>query len=173
MTFLENKVIWGCTTMVSEPEFLLLVAFALLSLADLRYRAAPGIAAVYLAALYLEAIRDPLQAVSLALAVIWGHWRFLPGVLAWPALLHPSAWVVMLAGYGVRMGVVGQGDLLAAGALACLFPWPAPVLAFLGVEIWRRLWVRRGLPGPLPALPGMFMGLAVYLVFWRVVPALS
>ncbi len=158
--------------MVSEPEFLLLGAFALLSLADLRYRAAPGIAAVYLAALYLAATSDPLQAASVALAVIWGHWRFLPGALAWPALLHPAAWVVMLAGYGVRMGIVGQGDLLAAGALACLFPWPAPVLAFLGVEIWRRLWVRRGLPGPLPALPGMFMGLAVYLLFWRIVPAL-
>ena len=78
----------------------------------------------------------------------------------------------MLAGYGVRVGVVGRGDLPAAGALACLFPWSAPVLAFLGVETWRRLWVRLGLPGPLPALPGMLMGLAVYLFFWRVVPAL-
>ena len=69
--------------MMSEPEFLVLGAFALLSLADLRYRTAPGIAAVYLAALYLAATSDPLQAVSVALAVIWGHWRFLPGVLAW------------------------------------------------------------------------------------------
>ncbi len=158
--------------MVNIPELLLLGAFALFSLADLRYREAPGIAAVYLVALYLETSRDPLRAGSVALAVIWGHWRSWPGILAWPALLHPAAWVVMLAGYGVRMGLVGRGDLLAAGALACLFPWPAPVLAFLGVEIWRRMWLRRGLPGPLPALPGMFMGLAVYLLFWRVVPGL-
>lgn len=157
---------------MSMPELLLLGAFALLSLADLRYREAPGILVVYLAALYLEAARDPLRAASVALAVIWGHWRAWPGVLAWPALLHPAAWVVMLAGYGVRMGIVGRGDLLAAGALACLFPWPAPVLAFLGVEAWRRLWVRRGLAGPLPALPGMLIGLAVYLLFWRVAPAL-
>jgi hypothetical protein len=158
--------------MVSKPELLLLVVFALFSLADLRYREAPGVAAVYLGALYLETTSDPLRAASVALAVIWGHYRTWPGMLAWPALLHPAAWVVVLAGYGVRMGVVGRGDLLAAGALACLFPWPAPVLAFLGVELWRRLWVRRGLPGPLPALPGMFMGLAAYLFFWRVVPAL-
>ena len=158
--------------MVSQPELLLLAAFAMLSLADLRYRVAPGIVVVYFAALFLETTSDPLQAVSVALAVIWGHWRSWPGVLVWPALLHPAAWVVMLAGYGVRMGVVGRGDLLAAGALACLFPWPAPALAFLGVEAWRRLCVRRGLPGPLPAMPGMLMGLAVYLLFWRVVPAL-
>jgi len=158
--------------MVSKPELFLLMVFALLSLADLRYREAPGIAAVYLAALYLKTTNDPLQAASVALAVVWGHWRSWPGVLAWPALLHPAAWVVMLAGYGVRLGMVGRGDLLAAGALACLFPWPAPVLAFLGVEAWRRLWVRRGLPGPLPALPGMFFGLVVYLLFWRVAPAL-
>jgi hypothetical protein len=158
--------------MVSKPELLLLAAFALLSLADLRYRVAPGIFVIYLAALFLESTSDPLLAASVALAVIWGHWRSWPGVLVWPALLHPAAWVVMLAGYGVRMGMVGRGDLLAAGALACLFPWPAPALAFLGVEAWRRLWVRRGLPGPLPALPGMLMGLAVYLLFWRVVPAL-
>lgn len=155
-----------------NPETLLLAAFAPLCLADLRYRVAPGILAVYFAALYLETHRDPLQAACVAMAVIWGHWRSWPGLLAWPALLHPPAWVVMLAGYGVRLGVVGRGDLLAAGALACLFPWPAPALALLGVEAWRRLWVRRGLPGPLPAMPGMLLGMAVYLFFWRVLPAL-
>jgi hypothetical protein len=159
--------------MVNKPELLFFAAFALLSLADLRYRVAPGIAAVYLAALYLESTSHPWQAAMVALAVIWGHWRSWPGLLTWPALLHPAACVVMLAGYGVRVGVVGRGDLFAAGALACLFPWPAPVLAFLGVEIWRRFWVRRGLPSPLPALPGMFAGLAVYLLLWRVVPGLG
>lgn len=56
---------------------------------------------------------------------------------------------------------------------ACLFPWPAPVLAFLGVEAWRRLWLRRGLPGPLPAMPGMLIGLAAYLLLWRGLPALQ
>lgn len=159
--------------MVSSAEILLLGAFVLLCLADLRYRVAPGILAVYLAALYLQTGSDPSQAAAVALAVIWGHWRSWPGMLAWPALLHPAAWVVMLAGYGVRMGVVGRGDLLAAGALVCLFPWPAPVLAFLGVEAWRRLWLRRGLPGPLPAMPGMLIGLAAYLLLWRVLPALQ
>ena len=158
--------------MGNNPEILLLVAFVILCLADLRYRVAPGILVVYFAALFLETYSDPLQAASVALAVIWGHCRSWPGVLAWPALLHPSAWVVMLAGYGVRIGVVGRGDLLAAGVLACLFPWPAPALALLGVETWRRLWVRRGLPGPLPAMPGMLLGMAVYLFFWRVLPAL-
>jgi hypothetical protein len=159
--------------MASKPEILLLGAFVLLCLADMRYRVAPGILVVYLAALYLGTLGDPFRAASVALAVFWGHWRSWPGMLAWPALLHPSAWVVMLAGYGVRLGAVGRGDLLAAGFLACLFPWPAPVLAFLGVEVWRRLWVQRGLPSPLPALPGMLIGLAVYLLLWRVVPAMQ
>lgn len=158
--------------MTSKPEILLLGAFVLLCLADMRYRVAPGILVVYLAALYLGTQGDLLRAASVALAVIWGHWRSWPVMLAWPALLHPSTWVVMLAGYGVRLGVVGRGDLLAAGALACLFPWPAPALAFLGVEVWRRLWLRRGLPGPLPAIPGMLIGLAIYLLIWRVLPAL-
>jgi hypothetical protein len=157
---------------VGAPEILLFAGFAALAVADMRYRTAPGMAALYLAALYLQAGDDPWQAAAVGLAVIWGQWRAWPGMLAWPALLHPAAWVVMLAGHGVRMGVVGRGDLLAAGALACLFPWPGPVLAFLGVEAWRRLWLRRGWPGPLPALPGMCVGLAVYLLFWRVVPAL-
>lgn len=158
--------------MFSLAELMLVGVFALLSLADMRYREAPGIVVVYLAALYLKTASEPFQGASVALAVIWGHWRAWPGLFAWPALLHPAAWVVMLAGYGVRVGMVGRGDLLAAGALACLFPWPAPVLAILGVEAWRRLWVRRRLPGPLPALPGMLLGLAAYLLFWRVVPAL-
>ena len=48
--------------MVSKPELLFFAAFALLSLADLRYRVAPGIAAVYLAALYLESTSHPWHA---------------------------------------------------------------------------------------------------------------
>ncbi|MFH1632821.1 MAG: hypothetical protein ABIG63_02270, partial [Chloroflexota bacterium] len=86
-----------------------------------------------------------------------------PGFLVWPLLFVPSAWPVLLTGYGVRAGVIGRADLLAAGALAVLFPWPALIFSFVGLELWRRWWTSRR-AGLVPALPGMFLGLLVYLL---------
>lgn len=140
-----------------------LACLGLFSLADLRYRVAPGIELFFLSAALVGAFADPLRVGMVLLAVSWSRWR-LPPVLALPALLHPSSWAVLLAGTGVRRGAVGDADLLALGGLACLFDWPAPLLALVGVEVWR-LWWRRARPGPVPAMPGMLLGLVAYCLW--------
>ena len=138
-------------------------AFALLSLADLRYRTVPAIEVFFLGVLLLAIPANPINSFLVVLAVFWGLIRSWPGVLVWPMLFVPSAWPVLLIGYGVRVGVVGRADLLAAGALAVLFPWPALIFSFVGLELWRRWWTSRR-AGLVPALPGMFLGLSVYLL---------
>ena len=72
--------------------------------------------------------------------------------------------MALLTGYGVRMGVVGRADLFAMGGIAALYPWPATLLALIGVELWRRWW-RARYGGPAPAIPGMFLGVLAYLAF--------
>ena len=69
---------------------------------------------------------------------------------------------LQLVGSGTRQGLLGRADLLAAARLACLFPWPALVLALAGLEAWRRFWVPRQ-DGPVPALPGLLLGILAYL----------
>ena len=144
-------------------EILSVFAFSLLSLADLRYRTAPAIEVFFLGALLLGTPANPINSVMIVLAVAWGWVNSWPGFLVWPLLFIPSAWPVLLMGYGVRAGVIGRADLLAEGALAVLFPWPALILSFVGLELWRRWWTSRR-AGLVPALPGMLLGLLVYLL---------
>jgi len=145
-----------------------LVPLALFSLYDLRYRLAPGIGLFFLGAVLLAAPADPLRASAAVLATAWGLFAA-PGVLALPLLFHPSSWIVLFTGYGGRMGVVGRADLFAMGGIAALYPWPATLLALVGVELCRRWWrVRHG--GPAPAISGMFLGVSAYIVFSRIVP---
>ncbi|MDP2975181.1 MAG: hypothetical protein Q8N45_03095, partial [Anaerolineales bacterium] len=107
----------------------------------------------------------------IVLAVAWAILRW-PGWIAWPLLLYPPAWIVLLAGFGVRQGLIGKGDLLVLGSLACLLPWPALILVLLGVESWRH-WLRwRGKSGMLPAIPGMFLGVATYVLVKIILPGL-
>ena len=57
---------------------------------------------------------------------------------------------------------------LLVSQLACLFPFPAVLLALIGLEFWRRFWIRRH-AGNVPALPGLFLGMLVYFgtkIFW-------
>jgi len=69
----------------------------------------------------------------------------------------------------VQRGVAGRADLFAMGGIAILYPWPATLLALVGVELCRRWWrVRHS--GPAAAIPGMFLGVSAYLVFSRIVP---
>jgi hypothetical protein len=70
---------------------------------------------------------------------------------------------VLLTGYGYRRGLIGRADLLAVAGIACLFPLPATLLALLRLEIWRKVWIERQ-AGPIPALPGLLLGLLVYLL---------
>jgi len=161
-------------------EIFSLASLGIFSLADLRYRTVPAAEIFFLGSVLL-ALRsnvstalntspNPLAVGIIVLAVAWGILRW-PGWMAWPLLLYPPAWIVLLAGFGVRQVVIGKSDLLVLGGLACLFPWPAIVLVLLGVESWRR-WLRwRGKSGMLPAIPGMFLGMAAYVLLKIIFPA--
>ena len=133
-------------------ESFALVSFTLFSFADLRYRLVPGIE-IFL-----------LGTGIILLACVWGVFRNLSGWLALPLLFYPPAWPVLLTAYGYRKGIIGRADLLAISSLACLFPLPAVLLSLLGLEVWRRLWIRRQV-GSIPALPGLLLGLLAFLFF--------
>jgi len=145
-------------------ESFALVSFALFSFADLRYRLVPGIELFLLGTILLTLPTSILQTGLILLACTWGVFRNLSGWFALPLLFYPPAWPVLLTGYGYRRGLIGRADLLAISGLACLFPLPAVLLSLLGLEIWRRIWIRRQ-AGPIPALPGLLLGLLTFLLF--------
>ncbi len=160
-------------------ELYSLASLGIFSLADLRYRTVPAAEIFFLGSVLLASQSGPLAAGVIVLAVAWGilrpglHRAGWPGWIAWPLLLYPPAWIVLLAGFGVRQGLVGKGDLLVLGGLACLLPWPALIFVVLGVESWRR-WLRwRGKSGMLPAIPGMFLGVAAFVLLKTIFPGLS
>ena len=134
----------------------------------MRYRLVPGIELFLLGTILLTLPANPVQTGILLLACAWGLLRNLPGFLSLPLLFYPPAWPVLLTGYGFRRGLIGRADLLAVTGLACLFPLPAVLLALLGLDLWRRVWIRRQ-AGPIPALPGLLLGILVYVgwkMFW-------
>jgi hypothetical protein len=145
-------------------ESFALVSFTLFSFADLRYRLVPGIELFLLGTILLTFPATPLQTGIILLACTWGLFRNLSGWLALPLLFYPPAWPVLLTGYGYRRGFIGRADLLAISGLGSLFPLPAVLLSLLGLEIWRRLWIRRQ-TGSIPALPGLLLGLLAFLFF--------
>ena len=144
-------------------ETFALVSFSLFSYADLRYRLVPGIEVFLLGTIVLTFPVTPVQTGIVLLACLWGIFRNISGWFAMPLLFYPPVWPVLFTGYGYRKGIIGRADLLAISGLACLFPLPAVLLSLLGLELWRRLWVRRQ-KGDIPALPGLLLGLIVYLL---------
>jgi hypothetical protein len=151
------------------PEYFAVTALTLFSVADLRTRLVPGIEAFFLGAILIAAPTQPLPTLLVVLAFAWGWLSSIPGGLVLPLLFLPSTWPVLLTGFGVRQGMVGRADLLAIAGLACLFPWPALVLAMLGLEVWRRFWrSRQG--GPVPAIPGLLLGILAYLLVKLALP---
>ena len=145
-------------------ESFALVSFTLFSFADLRYRLVPGIELFFLGAVLLTLPITPIPTGIILLACAWGIIRNAPGWFALPLLFYPPAWPVLLTAYGYRKQIIGRADLLAISGIACLFPWPAVLLSLFGLEVWRRIWIRRQ-TGPIPALPGLLLGLLVYLTF--------
>jgi len=145
-------------------ESFALVSFMLFSFADLRYRLVPGIEIFLLGTVLLTLPMNPIQTGLVLLACVWGLFSKVPGFLSLPLLFYPPAWPVLLTGYGYRRGLIGRADLLAVSGLACLFPLPAVLLSLLGLEVWRRIWIRRQ-SGSIPALPGMLLGLLLFLLF--------
>jgi hypothetical protein len=152
----------------TSVELICIITFLVFSLADLRYRLVPAIEVFFLAVIAITASANPLHTTIIVLSVAWGWYAPWPGWMIWPLLFDPAAWFVLLVGYGVRRSLVGRADLLAIGALACLFPWYSLIPVFLGLEIWRRWWIRRW-AGPVPAIPGMMIGLSA----WGVVQILA
>ena len=143
-------------------ETFALASFTLFSFADLRYRLVPGIEIFLLGTVLLTLPATPIQTAIILLACVWGVFRNLSGWFALPLLFYPPAWPVLLTAYGYRKGIIGRADLLAISSLACLFPLPAVLLSLLGLEAWRRVWIRRQ-TGSIPALPGLLLGLLLFL----------
>ena len=150
-------------------ESFALLSFTLFSIADLKYRLVPGIELFFLGAILLTLPSTSLQAGVILLACAWGVFRTVSGWFTLPLLFFPPAWPVLLTGYGYRKGLIGRADLLAISGLACLFPLPAVLLALLGLELWRRFWIRRK-TGLIPALPGLLLGLLAYLFLRLILP---
>ena len=148
---------------MTVSESFALIAFTLFSFADLRYRLVPGIELFFLGAVLLTLPITPIPTVIILLACVWGIIRNAPGWFALPLSFYPPAWPVLLTGYGYRKAILGRADLLAVSGLVCLFPLPAVLFSFLGLEIWRRIWIRRQ-RGLIPALPGLLLGLLAFLL---------
>jgi hypothetical protein len=149
-------------------EAFALTSFALFSLSDLRTRLVPGIEWFFVGAILLTLPASPIQTGLVVLSAAWGLFRNRSGLLALPLLFYPPAWPVLLTGYGHRRGLVGRADLLAIAGLACLLPFQAVLFSLFGLEAWRRFWIRRQ-KGYIPALPGLFLGMVIYVglkMFW-------
>lgn len=150
-------------------ESFALASFTLFSLADLRYRLVPGIELFLLGTILLTLPVSPLQTGIILFACAWGLFRNISGWFALPLLFYPPAWPVLMTGYGYRKGLIGRADLLAVSGLACLFPLPAVLLSLLGLEVWRRIWIRRQ-SGSIPAIPGLLLGLLAFLLLRLIFP---
>lgn len=157
--------------LASPAQLLVLGSLALLSLADLRARALPGIRIFFVTAVLFGMITEPWKVLAVLLVALWGmelatanfQPRF-PRLLLIPALVHPAAWPVLLTAAGTRWNLIARGDLLAIGGVACLLDGFGPLLAFMGVLFWRRFW-GKGQSKAVPALPGMLLGALASLCF--------
>ncbi|MBI5964094.1 MAG: hypothetical protein HY863_11505 [Chloroflexi bacterium] len=150
-------------------ESFTLVSFTLFSFADLRYRLVPGIELFLFGTILLTIPTAPIQTGIILLACAWGVLRNISGWFALPLLFFPPTWPVLITSYGYRRGLIGRADLLAISGLACLFPLPAVLFSLFGLEVWRRLWIRRQ-AGSIPALPGMLLGLLAFLLLRLIFP---
>lgn len=142
-----------------------LISFAVFSIVDLRTRLVPFIEVFFGMAACIAFPEDQLHVSLLLLAVLWGLHRRIPARLMLPYLFYPPVWPVLLIGFGVRKQMVGRADLLALAIIGFLFPFSAVITSLLGFDVWRRWWIRRGNCGLIPALPGLFLGLATYSLF--------
>ena len=140
-------------------------AFGLFSIVDLRNRIVPLIDIFFVLIGIFVFGDNPWHVLALTVAVIWGSFQRVPSRLAFPLVFYPMTWPILLVGLGVRRNLVGRADLFALGTISFLFPISAVVAALVGFEFWRRWWVKKGNCGYVPAIPGMFLGLAIhYLV---------
>ena len=141
-----------------------LFSFAVFSFVDLRIRVVPLIEVFFGIAAFVAFPDDRVHVTVLIFAVLWGTFRRIPTLFLLPFLFYPPSWPTLIVGFGVRKQMIGQADLFALGIVGVLFPFPAVIMSLLGFEAWRRWWISRGNCGLIPALPGLFLGLAAYSV---------
>ena len=149
---------------MTAVQAIFLFSFAVFSFVDLRIRVVPLIEVFFGIAACVAFPDNRLHVTVLILAVIWGIFRRIPSRFLLPFLFYPPSWPTLIVGFGVRKQMIGQADLFALAIVAVLFPFPAVIMSLLGFEAWRRWWVSRGNCGLVPALPGLFLGLAVYSI---------
>jgi hypothetical protein len=149
---------------VTAVQAISLFSFAVFSFVDLRIRVVPLIEVFFGIAACVAFPDNRLHVTVLILAVIWGIFRCIPSLFLLPFLFYPLSWPTLIVGFGVRKQMIGQADLFALAIVGVLFPFPAMIMSLLGFEAWRRWWVSRGNCGLIPALPGLFLGLAAYSV---------
>jgi hypothetical protein len=149
---------------VTAVQAIALFSFAVFSLVDLRIRVVPLIEVFFAIAAYLAFPDNRLHVTVLILAVLWGIFRRIPSFFLVPFLFYPPSWPTLIVGFGVRKQMIGQADLFALSIVGVLFPFSAVIMSLLGFEVWRRWWINRGNCGLIPALPGLFLGLATYSV---------
>ncbi len=142
-----------------------IISLAVFSVVDLRTRLVPFIEAFFVTAVIYTFPEDRLHVSVLVLAVVWGLFRRIPARFALPFLFYPMSWPALVVGFGVRKQLFGRADLFAVAMIGFLFPFPAVIMSLFGFEFWRRWWMSRGNYGLIPALPGLFLGLAVYSLF--------
>jgi hypothetical protein len=150
---------------VTVIQTIAVFSFAILSIVDLRTRLVPFIEAFFVVAAILAFPAARLHVAVLVLAVVWGLFRRIPSRFALPFLFYPWSWPALLVGTGVRKQIIGRADLFAIAMIGFFFPFPAVIMSLLGFEFWRRWWMRRGNCGLIPAIPGLFLGLAAYSLF--------
>jgi len=147
----------------SINHILFFVAIVLLGIAEIRYNSLSGASVVFGGAVLLALADASWLAVSVFLVVIWGLAQSWPDVMIMLALFHPNAWPIILTGTGVRHGLVGRDYLLTAGVLALVYPWPALVMSFVSLDLWRLWWSKRRQSTQVSALPGMLLGLGLFV----------
>lgn len=139
-----------------------ILVFALFSIIDLRSHCIPFIDIFFvLTGLYMFPDK-PWCVIAFGIVVIWGLSHYLPSWLALLFVFYPITWPTLLVGVGVRKQRIGKADLFAVGIIGLLFPVAAMIIALFGFSFWRRWWLRRDNSGFVPAIPGLFFGLAVY-----------
>lgn len=143
-------------------QTIFLISFAIFSIVDLRTRLVPFIEAFFVIAVFFAFPEGELHVTVLVLVVLWGLFHRIPARFALPFMFYPLSWPALLVGFGVRKQMIGRADLLAVAMIGLLFPFPAVIMALFGFEFWRRWWMTRGNYGLIPALPGLFLGLAGY-----------
>ena len=124
-------------------ESFALVSFTLFSFADLRYRLVPGIEIFLFGTILLTLPVTPIQ-TAIILWLVPGDYSeiFQAGSLCLFCFIHLPGRFCSLA-MGIARGLLGaliclQSAALPVSSLCLLFFFPC-----LGLEVWRRIWIRR------------------------------